>query len=282
MLEAMAAGCPVIACRDAVPRPLEEAARTFPARDSGALRLELETLLADEGLRARAINSGREVARRLTGTVARALPPTSTARFWSNDEMDSRDFVVGCNACIGAAADRDRDQRRRVVASAAPAVRARRPLRPGTPNPGRARTLVRPLRESRHDTGRIENGRARAGQPRRPGRRGPAAARSATNGGRERALRAAALLHRRSRSASALRPQGQRGDHRRAVRGPIGQRFDLDIQRLRAVRHRRGSRRALRSADAYAGLRRQRQDDPDRRQCDRRSRRRQRQRHIAG
>lgn len=65
MLEAMAAGCPVIACRDAVPRPLEEAARTFPARDSGALRLELETLLSDEGLRARAINSGREVARRL-------------------------------------------------------------------------------------------------------------------------------------------------------------------------------------------------------------------------
>ena len=66
MLEAMAAGCPVIACRDAVPRPLEEAARTFPARDSGALRVELETLLSDEGARARAINSGREAARRLT------------------------------------------------------------------------------------------------------------------------------------------------------------------------------------------------------------------------
>jgi glycosyltransferase involved in cell wall biosynthesis len=66
MLEAMAAGCPVIACRDAVPRPLEEAAQSFPARDSGALRLELERLLADEGLRARAINSGREVARRLS------------------------------------------------------------------------------------------------------------------------------------------------------------------------------------------------------------------------
>ncbi len=66
MLEAMAAGCPVIACRDAVPRPLEEAARSFPARDAGALRLELERLLADEGLRSRAINSGREVARRLS------------------------------------------------------------------------------------------------------------------------------------------------------------------------------------------------------------------------
>ncbi|HEY6327327.1 MAG TPA: glycosyltransferase family 1 protein [Candidatus Cybelea sp.] len=66
MLEAMAAGCPVIACRDAVPRPLEEAARSFPAGDSAALRRELERLLADEGLRSRAINSGREVARRLS------------------------------------------------------------------------------------------------------------------------------------------------------------------------------------------------------------------------
>ncbi|HVR45899.1 MAG TPA: glycosyltransferase family 1 protein [Candidatus Binatia bacterium] len=66
MLEAMAVGCPVIACSDAVPGPLEEAAQSFAARNSGALRLELERLLADEGLRARAINSGREVARRLS------------------------------------------------------------------------------------------------------------------------------------------------------------------------------------------------------------------------
>ncbi len=66
MLEAMAAGCPVVACRDAVPRPLEQATRSFPARDAAALRVELERLLADEGLRSRAINSGREVARRLS------------------------------------------------------------------------------------------------------------------------------------------------------------------------------------------------------------------------
>jgi len=66
MLEAMAAGCPVIACRDALPRALEGAAQSFPARDSAALRLELERMLADEGLRGRAINSGREVARRLS------------------------------------------------------------------------------------------------------------------------------------------------------------------------------------------------------------------------
>jgi glycosyltransferase involved in cell wall biosynthesis len=66
MLEAMAAGCPVIACRDAVPAPLEEAARAFPARDSAALRLELDRMLSDEGLRSLVINKGVEVARRLS------------------------------------------------------------------------------------------------------------------------------------------------------------------------------------------------------------------------
>jgi glycosyltransferase involved in cell wall biosynthesis len=66
MLEAMAAGCPVVACADAVPRPLLAAAVTFRPRDRAALRLELEKLLTDEGLRVRSINSGRELARGLT------------------------------------------------------------------------------------------------------------------------------------------------------------------------------------------------------------------------
>jgi glycosyltransferase involved in cell wall biosynthesis len=66
MLEAMAAGCPVIACRDALPRALSEAAQSYPARDASALRVEIERALADEGLRSRAINSGREIARRLS------------------------------------------------------------------------------------------------------------------------------------------------------------------------------------------------------------------------
>jgi len=66
MLEAMAAGCPVIACRDAVPEALAEAALTFPARDASALRRELERMLADEGLRERSLNLGKEVARRLS------------------------------------------------------------------------------------------------------------------------------------------------------------------------------------------------------------------------
>jgi len=66
MLEAMAAGCPVIACRDALPGALGAAAQTYPPRDAGALRTEIERVLADEGLRSRAINSGREVARRLS------------------------------------------------------------------------------------------------------------------------------------------------------------------------------------------------------------------------
>ncbi len=66
MLEAMAVGCPVIACRDALPGPLREAAQSYPARDAATLRLEIERVLTDEGLRARAINSGREVARKLS------------------------------------------------------------------------------------------------------------------------------------------------------------------------------------------------------------------------
>lgn len=66
MLEAMAAGCPVVACRDAVPRVLEEAALTFPARDAAALTAALERVLADEGLRCYFVNLGRRIAETLT------------------------------------------------------------------------------------------------------------------------------------------------------------------------------------------------------------------------
>jgi glycosyltransferase involved in cell wall biosynthesis len=66
MLEAMAAGCPVIASGDAIPGPLASAAVTFPARNAPALEMQLERLVADEGLRQRTIKEGREVARQLT------------------------------------------------------------------------------------------------------------------------------------------------------------------------------------------------------------------------
>lgn len=66
MLEAMAAGCPVIACADAVPRVLAPAALTFPARDATALRALLENVAGDEGLRSRFVNLGFETARPLT------------------------------------------------------------------------------------------------------------------------------------------------------------------------------------------------------------------------
>ncbi len=66
MLEAMAAGCPVVACKDAVPQALRPAVLTFPARDAAALRAVLERVLSDEGLRAGIINTGREIARELT------------------------------------------------------------------------------------------------------------------------------------------------------------------------------------------------------------------------
>jgi glycosyltransferase involved in cell wall biosynthesis len=66
MLEAMGIGCPVVACEDAVPRPLAPAALSFGARDSGALRSQLERLLGNERLRIRSIELGREIAARLT------------------------------------------------------------------------------------------------------------------------------------------------------------------------------------------------------------------------
>jgi len=66
MLEAMAAGCPVIACEDAVPRILEPAALTFAARDAAELSAILHDVLADAGLRDRFVNLGRRIARTLT------------------------------------------------------------------------------------------------------------------------------------------------------------------------------------------------------------------------
>ena len=66
MLEAMAAGCPVAACEDAVPRVLADAALTFPARDVRALRDRLVELLAKADLRARCIELGHSHARELT------------------------------------------------------------------------------------------------------------------------------------------------------------------------------------------------------------------------
>lgn len=66
MLEAMAAGCPVIACEDAVPRILEPAALTFAARNAAELSAILHDVLADAGLRERFVNLGRRIARTLT------------------------------------------------------------------------------------------------------------------------------------------------------------------------------------------------------------------------
>ena len=66
MLEAMAAGCPVLACEDSLPSALEAAALTFKARDGDGLRSLLERMLTDQGTRERSVNLGREAAERLT------------------------------------------------------------------------------------------------------------------------------------------------------------------------------------------------------------------------
>jgi len=66
MLEAMAAGCPVIASAQAAPSALSGAALLFAARDSGQLRSRLESIVRDDALRARLSEQGRAVAARLT------------------------------------------------------------------------------------------------------------------------------------------------------------------------------------------------------------------------
>ncbi len=66
MLEAMASGCPVVACEDAVPAVLAPAALTFPAGNAAALRARLEELLRDEGLRDRLVKEGKALAQTLT------------------------------------------------------------------------------------------------------------------------------------------------------------------------------------------------------------------------
>lgn len=66
MLEAMASGCPVIACEDAVPGVLRSAALTFAPRDAAGARAALERVLSDEGLRSALVNQGQTAARSLT------------------------------------------------------------------------------------------------------------------------------------------------------------------------------------------------------------------------
>jgi glycosyltransferase involved in cell wall biosynthesis len=66
ILEAMAAGCPVVACEDALPGILAPAALTFGARDPAALSAALARLFEERGLRERLIERGRGAAQQLT------------------------------------------------------------------------------------------------------------------------------------------------------------------------------------------------------------------------
>jgi glycosyltransferase involved in cell wall biosynthesis len=66
MLEAMAAGCPVIACADALPAVLEGAALTFPPRDAAAASSAMKRVLDDQGLRMKLVNEGRSRAAEFT------------------------------------------------------------------------------------------------------------------------------------------------------------------------------------------------------------------------
>jgi glycosyltransferase involved in cell wall biosynthesis len=62
ILEAMAAGCVVVASKEAVPRVLEPATLTFDADDVAQLTARLEAVITDEALRRRLVDAGRRVA----------------------------------------------------------------------------------------------------------------------------------------------------------------------------------------------------------------------------
>ncbi len=66
MLEAMAVGCPVVACADAIPYVLLPAAATFGAGNALELTALLEGFLENEGQRGRFVNLGRQIAASLT------------------------------------------------------------------------------------------------------------------------------------------------------------------------------------------------------------------------
>lgn len=66
MLEAMAAGCPVVACEGAVPGVLRDVALPFKGRDVEAARAHILAILENEGMRADLIARGRARAKTLT------------------------------------------------------------------------------------------------------------------------------------------------------------------------------------------------------------------------
>lgn len=66
MLEAMAAGCPVIASESALPMVLKGAALTFPAGDAVKASAAMQRVLADQGLRTTLVNEGRARAAEYT------------------------------------------------------------------------------------------------------------------------------------------------------------------------------------------------------------------------
>ncbi|HTU81075.1 MAG TPA: glycosyltransferase family 1 protein [Candidatus Acidoferrales bacterium] len=66
MLEAMAAGCPVLASDEAIPEVLEPAAATFPARSAEALRALLEEMASGGQRRIRMVERGKRIALELS------------------------------------------------------------------------------------------------------------------------------------------------------------------------------------------------------------------------
>lgn len=66
MLEAMASGCPVVACEDAIPGVLAGAALTFPARGVEQARAHIAALARDPARRAALAGAGRTLASAFT------------------------------------------------------------------------------------------------------------------------------------------------------------------------------------------------------------------------
>ncbi len=66
VLEAMACGCPVVVCEDAVAGAVRDSVQTYPAGDVAALRAKLEGIVGNAERREEWASGGRQAARRLT------------------------------------------------------------------------------------------------------------------------------------------------------------------------------------------------------------------------
>ncbi len=258
MLEAMAAGCPVVACAGCGAECARRGgADVSRARDAMALRVHARAARRRRRGSARAI--GQLQAQRSRGSsrgiAARGRPPTSIERCWRKRETGS----WRCSRCCCWGRSRSRSR------SSSTATRCRSIRRPRF----EGSLLFVPVRRTIEALGaavRPDRQAHRNADRREDGRRSRSAAAWLQIDGQDVTLVAPPLeikdvLYVPLRfftdvlgRTGALRPTDQLGDDRRAARRRSASGFVTVNNGFRAVRYGRGGRRAIGSADDNAAV----------------------------